>query len=374
LTLLLIILGTATLIYALVLLLFYWGLRFPVAPSSLKEPFISVVVAVRNEEQNLPNLLADLKRQSYPIDKWELIIVDDNSTDNTLAILQKALQDFPNLKIYNVLGQTSPLKYKKAALAVGIHNSLGEIILTTDADCRMGPDWIRTMAAYFTDKVGIVVGFSAMVGPERPVVKWQAFDYLMLMAAAQGATNLGIAWACSGQNWAFRRVLFDRVGGYQSLRDRLAGDDSLFMQLIRRKTRTKVVFASEERAWVSTRALPDFKSFVRQRIRWSSEAQYMHHLNPVFFIVIVTTFLANLAPLLLGFLALWGLKVWLWTAIFLMIKFTVEACLSWRALRIYKRPELTKFFPFWFLTQMPYVVGMGIASFWGNRIGWKSAQ
>lgn len=373
-TLLLIILGTATLMYAIVVLLFYWGLRFPVRPSLTKEPFISVVLAVRNEEHNLPNLLTDLKQQNYPADKWELVIVDDNSTDNTLMVLQNALKDFPNLKIYNVLGQNSPLKYKKAALAVGIHNSRGEIILTTDADCRMGPDWIRTMAGYFTDNVGVVVGFSEMVGAERQVVRWQTFDYLMLMAAAQGATNLGIAWACSGQNWAFRRVLFDRVGGYQLLRDRLAGDDSLFMQLIRKKTRTKVVFASDERAWVRTLALPDFTSFVRQRIRWSSEAQYMHHFNLGFFMIIVATFLANLAPLLLLLLGLCGLKVWLWIAIFLLTKLVVEAVLSFRALTVYKQAGLIKFFPIWFLTQIPYIVGMGIASFWGNRIGWKSAQ
>lgn len=362
----------ASLVYAGVVLLFRFGLRFPSQPQEHNQPLVSVVIAVRNEEKNLPELLAALRQQRYPLERWELIIVDDNSTDGTQSLLQAALKVHPNLKIFSLLGTNTPLRYKKAALAVGIHNAQGEIILTTDADCRMGPDWIATMAGYFTAEVGIVVGYSAMEGIDNLLVKWQSLDYLMLMAAAQGITNLGFAWACSGQNWAFRKALFDRVGGYQLLHDRTAGDDTLFMQIIKKKTRARAIFAAHPGAWVRTEALPELKSFLRQRIRWSSEANYIHRINPLFFLVILATFLSNLAPLLLLLLWLVGLKVGGLALGLLGIKLAAEGLLAARALKVYHREDLRMVFPLWFITQMPYVVFMGLASFWGNRIGWKT--
>lgn len=361
----------AGIIYGVTLLLFRLGLNHPTRPAAKELPFVSVVIAVKNEEHNLPNLLECLQAQTYLRERWELIIVDDNSTDQTRSILQAQIKNIPNLKIYSVVGNSALLRYKKAALAAGIYNAGGEIIVTTDADCRMGPRWLASMVSYFQEDVGIVVGFSGIQAQQDFFTRWQALDYLLLMAAAQGATNLGMAWACSGQNWAFRKILFERVGGYQRLRERVGGDDSLFMQLIRRKTRAKAVFASEPDAWVTTQPVDRIGNFLRQRIRWAAEANYMHRLNPLFFAIILATFLVNLLPLIFCCLWLGGLNLGGWALGMILFKFGVEFVLAKAAVQIYHRPELLSNFPFWFVVQMPYVVAMGIASFWGNRIGWK---
>jgi len=356
-------------IYLGSLVLFRRGLRFPAMSRSSDFPFVSIVVAVKNEAAKLPGVIEQLIGQDYPPDKFEVIIIDNDSTDETLAILHAAADQHSNLHIFTTLTEDTPFHHKKAALAIGIRAAHGEIILTTDADCILGNKWVRTMASYFTDEVGIVVGFSAIRYRDW-FTRIQAFDYLQLMAAAQGSINLGFAWACSGQNWAFRKILFEKAGGYMLLRDRIGGDDSLFMQVMQKRTRTKVVFAGEESAWVQTEPVAEAGRFLRQRIRWASEANYMHNLNRVFFAVVLATFLANLVPLV--YLVLWlaGLLPVYPLAMAVVLKLNGEGFLAAKTVRIYRKPELMKSFFAWFCLQMPYIVFMGIMSFWGNNLGW----
>jgi cellulose synthase/poly-beta-1,6-N-acetylglucosamine synthase-like glycosyltransferase len=357
-------------IYLVSLIIFRWGLNHPRPQRTADLPTISIVIAVKNEAVNLPRLIEHLTGQHYPDGKLEIIVVDNDSTDETWAILQNEAARISNLRIFTTRTEGTPYHHKKAALAVGIREARGEVILTTDADCSMGKDWARTMASYFTEDVGIVVGFSAIRYLNDWFSRLQALDYLQLMAAAQGSTNLGLAWACSGSNWAFRKVLFENAGGYMLVRDRVGGDDSLFMQVMQKRTRTKVVFAADEAAWVETQAADSLATFLRQRIRWASEANYMHHFNCLFFVVILATFLANLMPIVYFVLAITGVVTFVPFLIVIAIKLIGEAMLAFKAVRVYQRKDLMGVFIPWFIIQPFYIVLMGILSFGGNRLDW----
>ena len=357
-------------IYLVSLIIFRWGLNHPRPQRTADLPTISIVIAVKNEAVNLPRLIEHLTGQHYPDGKLEIIVVDNDSTDETWAILQNEAARISNLRIFTTRTEGTPYHHKKAALAVGIREARGEVILTTDADCFMGKDWARTMASYFTDDVGIVVGFSAIRYLNDWFSRLQALDYLQLMAAAQGSTNLGLAWACSGSNWAFRKVLFENAGGYMLVRDRVGGDDSLFMQVMQKRTRTKVVFAADKAAWVETQAADSLTTFLRQRIRWASEANYMHHFNCLFFVVILATFLANLMPIVYFVLAITGVVTFVPFLIIIAIKLIGEAMLAFKAVRVYQRKDLMGVFIPWFIIQPFYIVLMGILSFGGNRLDW----
>jgi len=360
----------SVIIYLTSLFIFRLGLNFPTQKKRTDLPSVSIIVAVKNEAPNLPHLVEQLTGQNYPDEKLEIILVDNDSTDETPAILQQVAAKYLNLRVFTTNVEKTPYRHKKAALSVGIREARGEIILTTDADCTMGKDWARTMAGYFTEEVGIVVGFSAIRHLNDWFTRVQALDYLQLMAAAQGSINLGFAWACSGQNWAFRKILFEKAGGYMLIRDRVGGDDSLFMQVMQRRTRTNVVFAAGEAAWVETQAVASIPVFLRQRVRWASEANYMHNLNRLFFGVIVATFLANLMPivyLLLGAAGVVSSAPFFWIV---LLKLFGEGVVFSKAASIYKKESLKSGFPIWFLLQPFYIVFMGILSFFGNRLGW----
>jgi len=364
------ILFTGMLAYLLSLLMYRRGLRSDAPRLTGYQPRISVVIAVKNELRRLPRLLSDLSSQTYPPELLEVIIVDNESDDGSLAFLEDACLHHTKLKVFSTSAFQTTLRRKKAALALGIAQASGEIIITTDADCTLPPEWLATMASYFHEDVGAVVGFSGIKYGADWFSRLQAFDYLQLMTAARGATNLDFAWACSGQNWAFRKKYYDHVGGYRELASRVGGDDSLFLQIMRRKTGLRVVFAADSRAWVATDAVTDWKTFLRQRIRWASEANYMRLLNPVFFGVVVGTFLANLGPLFFGLSALGGHGGW---GVFLLltgIKLGGELSLAHAAVKIHHRRELLRVFPLWFVFQIPYTVSVGILSFWGNKVEW----
>lgn len=358
-------------IYFFSLILYRVGLTKPVSPQSTEKPYVSIVIAARNEAKRIPQLIESLKVQDYPREKFEVIIVDDDSSDGTYALLQKMASDFPHLKVLSTRGLSSPYHYKKSAMSLGIEKAQGEIILTTDADCLMGPNWVSTILGYFRKEIGMVVGFSGIKYGRKMFSKLQALDYLQLMAGSQGTANLGIIWACSGQNLAFRKSIFQKVGGYRQLMDRVGGDDSLFMQVVRKKTGTGVVFASDTRSWVETEPLRNLSTFLRQHIRWASEANYMYKLNPTLFFVIISTFIANLSLVFYAVLALAGCAIIKPFIFFVLLKLAGEGIVALKATAVYKRKDLLKVFFPWFVLQIPYIVFMGIFSFWGNRMSWN---
>jgi len=360
-----------TLLYCIILLIFWIGLFRPPAPRSQDQPAVSVVVALKNETANLAQLVNSLTNQNYPLDLYELILVDNDSTDSTYAQLQQYEQKIANLRAFTTRDIQSEYEFKKEALDLGIQQARGDIILETDADTQIKSSWISTMVSYFRAGVGMVVGFTAIADHQTLFSRLQTLDYLLLMAAARGTINLGIFWGCSASNLAFRKDLYLKVGGYHDIADRIGGDDSLFLQLVSKKARTRVLFADAPGAWVKTKPATHLFHFLRQRMRWASYANYAHRLTPAFFCVAVVTFLVNLAPLCLLALSFGGAVTLLGPLVLAGLKCCCEAILAWQATRLFEYQYLRKLFPLWFLVQMPYVVVMGLLSFMGNRARWS---
>ena len=123
-------------------------------------PNVSVVVAARNEEDHIQHLINDLISQEYPIDKLEVIIVNDRSTDDTAMILDDASSNYAFIKIITIDKVPKDMTPKKNALTKGIENAVGEIIVLTDADCRVGKLWVSSMTYSVMNTEGISIGFS----------------------------------------------------------------------------------------------------------------------------------------------------------------------------------------------------------------------
>ncbi len=366
-----------TLIYACGLLLFFVGLYFPNRWTSVWRPFVSVVVAARNEEATIAGLLSDLRGQTYPADRFEVIVVDDQSEDKTADVITQAANSQRNVHLVRVEEEDDTgLIAKKRAMDLGIRSSLGEIILTTDADCRVLPRWIETMVSYFTEDVGMVAGFSQSGRKGEPLTTFQriqSLDFLSLMAAAQGVLNLGLPLAASGQNLAYLRQAFDEVGGFGDIRNRISGDDVLLMQLVRKKTRWSVRFAPAEESFNTAPPEPSLKSFFRQRIRWASNGPIQWRLNRMFFCYVVTTFLVNALLIISPILhAVSGQSLRIFAAA-LAIKIASEGLLLLKGSAVYQRRDLLRDFPLWTLFQIPYVVIAGLAGSLG-LFTWKGRR
>ncbi len=368
-----IVLVVLALLYVLGLLIFLLGLFLPRSgPSSRQLRTVSVIIAARNEEDNIGAVLQDLVHQTYPKELLEVIVVNDGSSDGTAAVVERFAQEYDFVRLLHAEDGPSWMAPKKFALETGVRAARGELILVTDADCRVPSTWVETMVGYFDDETGMVVGFSQIGrrGQRYPLLEGlQALDFLSLMGAAAGSCQVGFPLAGSGQNLAYRKEAFLQVGGYSQVGHRVSGDDVLLLQLVRRQTGWRIRFAFDRRSRVSTRAERSLGALLNQRRRWASNGVYQYFLNRPFFVYAVVTFLLN-AGLLLGFLL--GLVfggVGFVGRVFL-VKAIAELCLVLRSSQLFDRGDLLRFFPLWVFLQVPYVVVVGLGGTFGN-FTWK---
>ncbi|MDP7071998.1 MAG: glycosyltransferase, partial [Candidatus Marinimicrobia bacterium] len=204
-------------LYILFTVLFIAGLlRLKKCSASTESiPTVSVVVAARNEQGSLPALLEDLTRQDYPANKISFVIADDRSSDGTWDIIQEKAQAdsrFSGVKIEDLNPNMTPKKY---ALTNAIQQSGGDIILSTDADCRVPDGWAKSMAHALSSENGIVIGLSTVNTDKKSFFNsYQFIDFLGIMAANAGALGWGTGWSGSGQNLGYTRKQFEKIDGF----------------------------------------------------------------------------------------------------------------------------------------------------------------
>ena len=343
------------------------------------EPLVSVVVAARNEAANIGSCVRQLCEQSYPADRYEIIVVDDDSTDDTAAIVEAlrasvaAADHRINLLLLRTQDEGAGSGSKKMALQLGIDRSRGEILLTTDADCSVPATWIEAMVAAFAPDVGMVIGYS-QIGPAGSVTGWrqgwEALDFLYLMSGALGSAGGGLPMAAAGQNLGFRKRAFDEVGGYAPILHRASGDDVLLLQMIRRTGRWRFAFAGSAAASVVHPPSPSLRDLVRKRARWASNAPCQMRLDPAFFLGLCASLGLALVLALTPLWLVWGGIDGRWLALGWGSKTAAELALLRRSARALGVTGPMRYYPLWALTQPLYVVAAGVLGLVG-RFSWK---
>ncbi|HPG40793.1 MAG TPA: glycosyltransferase [bacterium] len=239
-----------------------------------QQPQVSVVVAARNEAENIPVLLRCLEQQDYPADKYEIIIVNDDSTDNTAALVEAfAQRSSCRVLLLATTNRAIVASPKKNALSLGIARAGGEIILLTDADCAPPPGWISGMVACFTPQTGMVIGYSSyeLPAPRSIAARLLALDALSLAAVAAGTTGWGKPATCNGRNLAYRKSVYEQVGGFEKIKQFVSGDDDLFLKLVLKYTDWEIRYGLDAKLVVPTSMLKNLRQFVYQRTRHASK-------------------------------------------------------------------------------------------------------
>lgn len=352
--------------------MFLRGLRHPSAARNTLQPFVSVIVAARNEEEQLPALLADLTQQTYR--HYEAIIVDDRSTDRTSEVVEAFAARAPQ-KIRLLRQQSVPVgrSPKKSALQAGAEASRGELLLLTDADCRVQPTWIEVIVRYFEPDVAMVLGSSELMTCEASNLfeRLQAFEFLTLVGLMAASANLKHPFGASGHNLALRRQTFNQVGGYTSVMHRIAGDDMLMLQLVRaNRNAGRIVYADDLRARNATRPEPTWRKFRNQRARWASSGTHHFRGDTLFMIYAVGSLVVNMATLF-GWMWAWaGWTEWrVWFAL-VASKFIADTVFFGSVCNRFGRGRLLIYLPLWFLLQPIYLLLMAIWG-WRGRFIWK---
>ena len=240
------------------------------APAAVSQPVVSVIVAARDEEKSIGQCLQSLVQQTYPANKYEIIVVDDCSADATATIVQSYSDRYSNVHLFSMpVGMDRGRGHKPLAIAQGIGQAIGEVILTTDSDCIAPPRWIQIMVNHFEDNVVFVAGPVTEKASKNFFSKLEQLEFLGLVTTAAGLIGSGRPIICNGANLAYRRSAFISVGGFGNAGS-FNDDESLMNRMIQRNI-GKVAFAPELGAVITTRSSNTMLSFIRQRIRWANK-------------------------------------------------------------------------------------------------------
>ena len=329
-------------------------------PLPSKEPLISVIVPVRNEEMTIGNLLTDLSHQEYK--NFEIIVVNDDSEDETLWMVSRF--GMRNLHVLHNNG-----KGKKAAISTGIRSSKGPIVVTTDADCSVSPQWLAHIREQFRNpRTLMTFGGVRMVGRKSFFNSLQAMEFSSLIGSGASTAALGFPTLCNGANLAFRKKAFAEVKGFDDNIHIPSGDDEFLMRKIQNSHPRSIQFMNLPETVVSTRSQPTTRALVNQRIRWASKWRFNSSVFAKSLAVIVllmqVCFIINwfyaFTPLILQSLFLMAIKMILEAAFLLQVCRFLGTRWNWLA-----------FFSLQIVYPI-YVVVVAIASFfvpfeWKNR-------
>ena len=362
-----------TIHYIFFLLKIYLGLKKLKYKKDEKyaDEFISVIVPFRNEEKNIANTYKNLIEQNYPKEKYEIIFVNDSSDDSSLQII-KNFPKVENVIIISVPNDYSANAHKKRAIRFGIENSKGEIIVTTDADCIHKKDWLKNLLNYFDEKTGFVSGPVEFVSDEKLFSKMQRLEFAGLVITGAGLIGSGSPTICNAANIAYRKKVFDEVGGFVYQMSLSSGDDELLMQKIHRDTNYKIKFALDKNAIVSTEANPTVKDFYHQRKRWASKGLfYGDHLLLLKLALIFLFYLSLISQPIFGILI--STTFYLTFIISFLLKIIFEYIVIKRGVDLLFNEEILKPFILTEILQVPYILISGFMGMFGN-LTWKDRK
>jgi biofilm PGA synthesis N-glycosyltransferase PgaC len=315
--------------FFLVILLFgWWRMRGQQTPTTAAVNHkISVVVAMRNESDSVSALLNGLLHQDYP--NYEIILVDDHSSDNTKQLIQLYKKDHPESA-----GRVQLMRNhgtgKKAALTSGVIAATGDIIATTDADALVPPRWLSHINKMFSDeKVHFVMGGVALQQDGTLFSDMQAIEFSSLIGTTASTAAIGIPTMANGSNMSYRKATFEEVGGYHDNMHIPSGDDEFLLRKISTLHPQSVRFMNEQEVVVRTKTVATWSEFFNQRVRWAGKWRYNTSLLTMFTAVYV--FLVQLA-IAISFLQL-PVSGWLPILSLLAIRLVLEAILLYNVAR-----------------------------------------
>lgn len=352
------IFSISSLLYFFLLIAAFIALNLFRKPQSNNTPKISIIIAARNEEKRILPTLQSLQQLNYPSKHFEIIFVDDASTDNTAKIIRAYCRHNPNWKCIELKEKKSEWHGKKLALKTGIDSAAGEIIFTTDADIIVQPEWLSEMALYFEDNVSMVIGhYEPQLKTNNLLGVLIKFDNLFSSIMAAATANFGFPISSAGSNLAYRKDDYEKVDGHEALKHFKSGDDVHLTERFRKKLKKKITYSANPKTFVFAPPPSEKKEFFHQQMRKNSK-----HLQKSILSLLLSSFLFLYFVLTYGF-PFFNPEFTLTWLIIILIKLIFEFIVLLRAANIFNRKDIIKWIP---LFQIIYPIYIIIFSILGN--------
>lgn len=277
------------------------NLKRPVFNNNAPKTKVTILIAARNEDARIRLTIEDILAQAYPKHLTEVIIVDDHSTDSTSQIISSYADR--SIKLLQ-LNEAEPLNsYKKKAIATAIGMSTGELMVCTDADCRMGPQWLSSIVGFYEKEDLVMISSPVSFFEEKSLFeRMQTLEFSFLIGVGAAFIGHKRASTCNGANFAYRKDIFYEVGGFKGIDDLASGDDELLLQKVAERYQGRIGFLKIREAIVYTHAKYTLNEFLQQRRRWASKSTKYKDKKVVALALMMWTFnMTMLANVVFGF-------------------------------------------------------------------------
>lgn len=233
---------------------------------------ISVIVCAKNEEENVTKFIPLLAEQNYP--DYEIILIDDASSDNTLEVFEEFEKQYPNIRLVKVQNNETFWGNKKFALTLGIKAAKNEYLLFTDADCYpTSKEWIKEMSSQFTMSKTIVLGYGAYEKVAKSFLnKIIRFETMLTAVQYFSWAKMGKPYMGVGRNLAYKKEEFFNVNGFIDHMKIRSGDDDLFINQASHAKNTTICFTPE--SFTFSESKKSFKAWFEQKRRHVSTANF----------------------------------------------------------------------------------------------------
>ena len=360
-----------TFVYVLIVCSFIRGWSrltdFVRPPVQKESTIVSIIVAARNEEAIISYTIEDLLKQSYPERLTEIIIIDDHSTDNTAGIVSSYAEQ--GVKLISLNESSALNSYKKKAIQTAIGECKGDLIVTTDADCRMGTEWLTTIVAYYEQNDFKMISSPVGYFEEKSFFeRAQALEFLYLIGL--GASTIGNEQpsTCNGANLAYEKKAFYEVGGFTGIDDLASGDDELLLHKMAARYGNKIGFLKNKAAIVYTHAKSTLAEFIQQRKRWASKST--RYKNKGIIVLGVTVWVFNVSIILNLLAGIFIFELFKVALVQLLIKIAFEFLFLLGVTKFAGRQKLLTLLPILNIMHILYIVYIGIAGNSG-KYNWK---
>ncbi len=322
-----------------------------------KKIFISILVAVRDEEKNIFNLLNSIFKQNFPKKNFELILVDDFSEDKTSEIIEKFIEKTDNFLLLKLKNKSK--NGKKYALKKAIKKSKGNLIITTDADCIMGTNWLITIASYYEKfRPKMIVAPVLLKGEKTLFQKMQSLEFLSLIASSAGAIGMKKAIMCNGANLIYEKKIINDDFFFEKS---VSGDDIFLMLNLKKKYKNQIHFLKSKDAIVFTKSQKTFSDFIEQRKRWTSKSKFYKDFDIIYVSILI--FLNNFLLFLNFILSFFEKKYFFLFLILFFTKFMMDFIFLRRSSKFFEKKFEKKIF---FILQFIYPFYIVFIALYGN--------
>lgn len=297
------------------------------ATAAQPQTHFSIVVPFRNESENLPRLLHSIQALDYPLELFEIILVDDASSDGSDRLVYQWRMNhglYHVTLLENIRRSGSP---KKDAIARAVPIAVGSWILTTDADCTLPKQWLRTWDAFIRQYQPELIAAPVVYEQVRGFLgQFQQLDLASLQAVTMGSFGLALPFMANAANFGYTKKLFHALGGFEGSLNQPGGDEVFLLQKAAAQCPEKIHYLKATAAVVKTQAATGWGELWNQRVRWAAKASSYTSLFGRD--LALMTFAANLALILAAVLGLVGWISYEMTAVIWLVKVLTDYVLT----------------------------------------------